>query len=438
MRTSVYVQCPSAVLAAALTAALVSGIHADLAGTLTVTDRTEVRLRVYQGETVPGVDAVNAPGLRLDVVTGERVSYSLGYFPMFTLEDMEEGLQPLIFQTVSTGMSWRVTPRFRLSLGEDGSYGSQNYSFLTPTAAPTAVPGAPPASTPTLQLLPGAETLLYGSSRSSVSMQYQAARHLQITLTPTYFVGGGLDAASREAIPRQNAPRVELGIAALVDRRDSLTTSMDATDTSFTARQCDPTTGGDPTAISLALTPYATCKPHNDLANVSEIWRRQLGRTDNLAIGAGVTGAHVKLDPGGERNVLFPTAAVTLIHRFHADDGTHGELTADVRVAPIIDVRFGTIDQRAQAVLGCKWKGVRATYTLGVGATQSLPPSEAGAVTFIGVSGEALYAIGTDKRFDFGGGYRGAWQTQQPESPFFSNVFYAVFVYHEPAMRLWP
>ena len=40
-------------LAAALIA-LHSGSYADLTGTLTIVDRTEVRTRNYQGETEPG------------------------------------------------------------------------------------------------------------------------------------------------------------------------------------------------------------------------------------------------------------------------------------------------------------------------------------------------------------------------------------------------
>lgn len=426
-------------LAAALIAAVNCGVHADVAGTLTVSDRSEVRLRLYQGETQPGVDTVNAPGVRLDMA-GERVSYSLAYSPSLTLVDMELGLDPLVFQTVSAGMSWLVARHFRLSLGEDASYGLQNYTFLTPTAAPTAVPGAPPPTTPTpaLQLLPGAETLLYGSSRSSATMQLQAARHLQIALLPSYFVGGGLDVASRDEIPRQNTPRLELDVTGILDRRDSLTTTVAATDTAFTSRPCDPTTGGDPTIASLELTPNARCKPHNDLLEASEIWRGRLTRVDDLALFAGATGAHVRLDPGGDREILFPTGGATLIHHFHDEEGTRGEISVDVRVAPIIDVRFGTIDQRAQAVLACKWKGPRSTITVGAGATESLPPTELGAVTYLGVSGEMLHALGTDKRFEIGGGYRGAWQTQAPASPFFSNVFYAAFVYHEPALRLWP
>jgi hypothetical protein len=420
------------VLAAALIA-LHSGSYADLTGTLTIVDRTEVRTRNYQGETEPAFDAVNTPGARLDLV-GRTVAFSLGYFPSFTLADLELGLHPQLFQTISSAVSWRATRRLRLSLGEDGSYGLQNYAYLNPPTEPTAVSGAPVAAPAALQLLPGAQTIRYGSSRSWASMEVRASRDLQLTLSPSCFIGGGLDSASREAIPLQTTPRVQLDVMAILDRRDTITTTFAAVDSTFTAFPCDPSTGGPPTAASLALTPNATCAPHDDLVEASETWRRRLTRSDEIALAAGVSAARGRFDLAGERTVVLPTGAATVLHRF----AEHGELTAELRVAPVIDVRYGIIDERGQARVACKWTLARLVFAVSGGFTQSLPASEVNAVTFAGADAESRYAIGSDKRFEVGAGLRGAWQQQQPYSPFFSDVVYAVFVYHEPALRLWP
>ena len=218
---------PAALLAAALIALAGSGSAADLVSTLTVVDRNEVRARAVQGQAT-GYDAATTPGARLDL-TGQRVSYSLSYFPSFALQDIELSVQPQVFQTGSARMSWIATRDLRISLSEDGTYGRQNYSALSPT--PTAGAAAPaPATPPTIQLLPASLTVLTGSSRSAASVQYRAARPLTLTLSPSYFVGGGLDAPSRLAIPLQTSPRLRLDAAYALDRRSTLTWTLAATD----------------------------------------------------------------------------------------------------------------------------------------------------------------------------------------------------------------
>lgn len=416
-------------LAAALIALAGAGYHADLTGTLTLSDRSEVRVRTFEGETQPGVDAVTTPGIRLDLV-GRRVSYSLGYSIGLTLQDLELGVEPQVFQTLSSRMSWLATRELRLSLSEDGTYGTYNYSALVP--APTTVSG-PPATPATIQLLPGAETILYGSSRSTATAQLRATRALTLTLSPSYFVGGGLNEASRAVIPLETAPRLELAAGYTVDRRNSLFTTLAVTDSAFTAAACGPTAGAVATNA-----PVATCTPHNDLVEVSESWRIRLSRVDDVSLAIGATGTDSRGEATGDGTHVFPTASATWLHAVRDSASSGGTVSADVRVMPVIDVRYGTVDQRAQARLAWTWKTRRVTFSTDLGFTESLPPSEPEAATFVGGGVELLYSLDRSRRFDLGGGDRGAWQSQAPTPAFFTNVAYAVLIYHEPALRLWP
>jgi hypothetical protein len=417
-------------LAAVLIALAGSGTAADLVTTLTVVDRNEVRARAVQGQPT-GYDAATTPGARLDL-TGRRVSYALSYFPSFALQDLELGVQPQVFQTGSARVAWIASRELRLSFSEDGTYGRQNYSALSPT--PTAGAAAPaPVSPPAIQLVPGAQTILTGSARTAASLELRAARFLTLTLAPSYFVGGGLDSTSQASIPLQSTPHVQLGAAYTLERRSTLTWTLGATDSRFSAFACDTTTG------LASLTANGTCAPHDDLVESSMTWRRQLTREDDLALAAGFTATYSHVHAGDDVTNEFPTGSLTWNHHLDASVNARSDVSTDLRVAPVIDLRSGIIDQRAQARLAWVAHEARETFSADLVFTQSLPPSEANAVTFAGTDLEALFGLDEDRRFDVGAGYRGAWQEQQGiANPFFTNVVYAVLVYHEPAIRLSP
>ena len=250
---------------------------------------------------------MNTPGARLDLV-GRTVAFSLGYFPSlaggFGARAAPPALPDALFGRLvgalrdasesRSAKTARRPPKLRVSQPADRAHGR------------LGCPGTSPAA---LQLLPGAQTIRYGSSRSlGVDGGARVARSAAHVVTKLlhrrwsrHCFARGYPVADHAARPARRHGDSH--------RRNTITTTFAAVDSTFTAFPCDPSTGGPPTAASLALTPNATCAPHDDFVEPSETWRRRLTRSDELALAAGVSAARGRFDLAGERTVVLPTGA---------------------------------------------------------------------------------------------------------------------------------
>src|SRR6185437_3751350 len=125
-------------------------LAADLAGTLTVSDRTELRVRVPG--TAPEIASVDAD-TALDVevaLASRRWAASLSYTPRFTLWDLaDSAFTPTALQGGRAHVEW-IGHHARLSVEENASYGATSFAAtsLAPGPAAPGEEGQPPRVQP--------------------------------------------------------------------------------------------------------------------------------------------------------------------------------------------------------------------------------------------------------------------------------------------------
>src|SRR5262249_14167454 len=109
---------------------------ADLAGTLDVSDRTELRARVPSPiGAAASVDAETAVTARLNL-SRRQVSIMLAYMPTLTLWDIESASRVLSLLNGGEGrLEWRGK-HASLFLSEAASYGGTSFASFAPVPGP--------------------------------------------------------------------------------------------------------------------------------------------------------------------------------------------------------------------------------------------------------------------------------------------------------------
>jgi hypothetical protein len=391
-------------------------VLADYYGTFDLSNRTEVRGRYTQ---VTGAAAGSpTPNPSLDLVdiaatqlrARSRVSeLSLAYSVLGVLGDVEVGAVPQAIQSADARATWHDR-RVRLDLGESAQYGVQNSAFLLAAPAPATPGGAmPPASaTPGVQLLAPPGSIDFGGSRTSLGSELRVTRRWLGSLRVEYGVQGGLGASSQALLPLVRGPRAEAGADFRASRIDSLATRASVLRSDTSTAPCYP--------ALLGVTAGDTCAPTAEAGELREVWRHNLTREDTATATAGASYVHARLRPADSfRDVVYPLAVIGFEHATGRETA-RSVFRAEGQIAPVVDLRTGAIDERAQTTvsLTAPLRSVLLSGTLA--AARSLDSPFIQPVTVVQAACEAEYRV--DRYIGVGGGLRYAWQHQDPIGTF--------------------
>jgi hypothetical protein len=450
---------------------------ADVAGTVDLSNRTEFRLREQATSLAaplpavsalpagtpyttvnaaagtaatpvtvgnPGYDLVDIPTLRIDMKEHEWESI-LDYSPFIILPDLELGFQtPQVLNSADLGVFWHDR-RVRLGLVEYGQYGEENSLYL---GASGTTP--PPAGGSTVQLLATPSTINYGSSRTDLTTRVIFSRRWLGTSVLEYFAQGGLDSASRAVLPIVSGPRAEAVGAFKGTRLDTFETKWTglvsmtsgaiatAAPTATTTTTTPITTAAAPvsTCVTGLITPLpvgAECSPEALSMGLTETWRRQLSRHSEGWLGAGPGIVFARLGPEfAYSNAVYPTAAAGFQYRSSVEQ-VRTVLRLDAQLAPLVDVRTGIIDNRAQATLSLTLPLRDVTMIGALSGTRSIDSLYTEPVTSVQGNFEIEYRI--ERWFGFGGGVRYAWQEQPTVGTFSTGLLFVQATFRSPTLR---
>jgi hypothetical protein len=396
-------------------------VLADYAGTLDVANRTEVRTRVTQGsQTNPGVDFSDNPSARLGL-RDRSWEHTLEYSPLLLLPDVELGSPPLLLQTGDASTTWH-NRWVQLGLSEFGAYGEENSAFL-PTA-PAGAPGTPI----TVQALPQPITLFYGYSDTSLTSRLRVARRWVASTSLDYVLQGGLTQSSRLVTPLLEGPRATATLGYTATRVDTVETRASGLVSQSTAAPCGAT-------VIPFLPPggSTTCAARTDTAQAAEVWRHRFARRTEASIGAGAAVVHVKQRPEDRfTNIVYPVATASFEHG-RTIEAQRALLRIDAQLAPIIDVLTGTADYRAQGSVNASLPIEHATLRGSLAATRSVQSRFFQPVTF--ASGQADIDYRFTRYLSAGGGFRAAYQEQQPFGSFWTGMLFVEATVRMPSVR---
>jgi hypothetical protein len=392
------------------------------AGTATLSDRFEVRGRDTAG--VLGVDLADVPTAHLGV-TNRRWEYTLDYSALAILPDVELGVSPQLLQSGDIGVSWR-NRRVRIGLTEYATYGQSNSTYLLGGPATTVV--QPVTPTPVgggPQLLAQPATLLFGSSRTVLASQLAFSRRWSGTASIEYDVQGGLDAASQAYLPFVSGPRADATATYALTQVDSLQTRASALESSASSSPCSP--------VAINVPPGSSCDPAVQEVLVTETWQHRLSRTWQSALGAGASYLRARLrDEQPYEQFVYPVGSAS-IERVTGPLENRNIIRLEALVSPVLDVRIGVLDERAQATFDVSQRFRNTTVRGRVAAARSIESPLVEPATFFQTSLE------TDVRLSpivsVGGGIRYAWQEQAPLGAFSGGFVFAGVTFSAPEIR---
>jgi hypothetical protein len=401
-------------------------VLADYAGTVNLSNRTEVRGRHTQGaDPDPSLDLVDIPAARIDI-RAHRWNYSLGYSAAIVLPAVQEELVPQVLQFGDVGATFQYR-RVRIGLAEYGGYGEQNSAHLIQEPAPAGGPSAPPPSGGAggpAPLLPNPAVLRFGSSRTVLTAELQLTRRWLGASSVEYGVAGGVDEDSRALLPFVRGPRAEARASFSATRLDSLETRASVLRTDTSTAPCS--------AAVRDAAPGASCSPTAEAAQLTESWQRRLTRRAQLSVGAGASVVGVRLlpeDPFVEK--VFPVALASFQHERQRNLPT--SLRLEAQVGPLLDVRTGIVDELAQATLDSRLTIRPVTLIFTLGATHSLGSQFVEAAGSLQGSFEAEYRV--DDYVSLGTGVRYAWQEQGGVQTFSGGSAFAQVTLRAPPAR---
>jgi len=411
-------------------------LAADLATTLDLSERSEVRLRSTQQAGAAnqlGLDVLEQPEARL-YAHDRRWDLTLDYSAQLVLPDLELGLAPLLLQTGSVGAAWH-SREWRLSINEAATYGLQNSAYLLSTQpvqsaqSTQPVPGQPTPVTPLATAPPA--TILFGSTRTTGTATYSFDRFTTMTVGGGYFLYGGLDAASQATLPEQTGEQALAVFDRRLTRSDTLETALNAQRIDFTRTPCIPQTGPiDPTVL---------CTPSDELAQGIERLRHTLSRTETLTVGAGAAIGAVREQPDVPYHVAYFPVAEALYTRQLERVGTQldregSSLSVTARLAPYVDPLTGIV---LNALLGnvslVERLSPQLTLTVTVGASQNLPASDPAAASI--ARGDVSMDYRVNRRVLLTVGERSFWENENGLGSFATAIGYVAVTVREPTLR---
>jgi hypothetical protein len=460
---------------------VIAVLAAQYAGTLDLSDMTRADVRVTQdcqastAVLPPGTPRCTGPSPPVATKVPEQVlvagdlstiltarlrvndrrwDYALTSSTTATAPDFEIGFYPEFFESVSASVGWhnRFTNVF---VSEVGSYGQLNSAFLfalpaTPTSAASSTsPGTPPqqattgqatatAQPGTLQAVPAAGSIDFGSSSTNANISTSVSRRVTLGLSGGYTTGGGLTAYARSVLPLQYGPVAAATMSYAFWPNDSLSTLARAQD-SFTSGPCSivaPATGMGVMGL-VTEEPSGQCEVEAPIAQLEERLRHQLSPTATLTLGAGAAAYETpEYFATVMRKVvaIVPVASAGLSEILDVE-GTSA-LALYAQLAPFADVRTGLPSDRVQidASLIDQFTPT-AIATLKASLLQSVP-FVADPYPLTAVSGAAEVKFHVVRQWlDVAIGQQELWQSQTGYGTLFSFIGYVNATVRAPTFQ---
>ena len=328
----------------ALIAALVGAPASAVDVRYGVSVRTDARARTPLvgdvGTTVTG-DLELTP--RADLALGvDSSTFSAMYSPTLVWREPQTGGRFLPLHRARLAFDTRWS-RANLTVAQEGAYGLTDVGFLR---QPNDSVPAGEVQTQTLGIVP------YLRSATLLNLEARPNDVLSAGLSAAYLVSGSLESL---AMPLQYGPMVSLRARLAVSRTDGLTTQAQASQATFVTGQ------------------------EQFIAQLWEIWDRQVSRTVSFNSGAGIalTREQVIARQGipGTYSELLPIALASLSW----NDVLAGQpllLTTSLRMAPFADRFTANVYERIEARVAGQWRpGKDWIATTAVGAAQAVPIS---------------------------------------------------------------
>jgi hypothetical protein len=416
-------------------------LAADIAATLDLSDRTEVRARsLQQGGTVSGsgpglsplgVDVATLGDLRLRA-TDRRWDYSVAYSVSLIAPDIELGLTPQVLQLASVSATWH--DRFvRIGVREDATYGLENSAYLVPTQLPaqTTTPGAPP---PSLQAAPAPQTITLGSSRTTLTSGLMFDRRTRASASVEYVLSGGLDTASQAQLPFQTGPRASADFTYAVSRSDTVITAVTAQQSDFSVSACPPPAGP---AASISLGGFSastTCQLSDRIGQVTEGYRHKLSRSAGVSASAGAAVAAVRLHPQDTfGNSFYPIGEASFTDVLTRAGDT---VTLFARYWPAVDIRTGLVLSSLQVESTLQEHITRLlALRFATGVAQSIPTDQPAAATILHGDVGVEYQADRSRWLALSLGERMYWQNQNGLGSFLSAFGYVAVTVRERTLH---
>lgn len=422
-------------------------LPAQTAATLTLTDRSEARVRTDSaatpGQPTAGVDLETTPEARL-AFTAPQWEGLADDSLVLTAPDLEllgsPQSSPTALNIGTFEVGWHDR-RVRLQLNESAIYGEQNYGYLSTIGAPTPTPGtatagATPTGAPVQTRFFNPGDVHVGSSQTMLTTRATLDRRWLLIGSIGYAWGGGLDSAQTQiartgqVIPIETSPSAMAQVDYRLSRLDDLRPIVAARRVdAFNAQCAAPLT---PIVTTAAL---KTCDPETNEADASMDWLRKWSRTVTGELGAGAALVRDRTDTNAPYTTRpFPTGLAILTERFESN-GQPDSLIEEVRLGPTVDLVSGLVTQTLAGLASAVILDGRRTVLLDAGFSQTLPPSDPGAFTALEGRVEARQHLGL--RFDVGAGERLVWQHQSASGSLLAaheilTVSYVDLIVHEP------
>jgi hypothetical protein len=390
-------------------------IAGDLGATLTLSDRTETRLRdPGDAPTGPSIDVATMPVARL-VVASPRTALTLAYTPRLTLWDVNDvGVRPLWLDEGSVRIESHDA-HTTLSLEEDASYGSMSFAALTFTPGPQGTP-------PPVDVVPSSQIIEFESTSTTLRSLTRVTRW-EFGSSVGYQLSGGADSMSRSIIPLQKGPLAEATATFSASPVDRLATILTGEETAFSSG------------------------PEILLGEEDEVWKRRWSPVTETDATLGISEARVRAAAFAPSYGQTDPVAEVVLEQSILTDADRVTIRVGSRLGPVVNRLLGIVDERIQGTLLSKWTHGRLAASAFAGAQQSVPTGGPDATELItgelGLSYEATEAAA----FDIG--VRGLWQrASQPivsaatpggtdvEATVVQGIVFVGVTLRAPAMRL--
>lgn len=362
-------------------------VAADV-GTVTITDRTEVRGRTPDPVTNTGAFDVDTTFDARGLLQGRRTAFTLEYVPRFTFLDLNGGTNATAaVQNGFLGLAaWKPTSKVEIDLREQGYYGVSAFTSLSALNAPGSTPtmpvGGQPVPTPTTQQVPQVQTILTMSSNTSVLTVLQL-RPWTVLATVGYQMAGGANDQARLSVPFQQGPLAQATGDYKLDARNHLVTVATGTETRFTPI--------DNEALVLVL---------------EEQWRHHLAKQTDLMLGAG--GSYTRATTGPNQPYATTpggTGEVSIQKGWLHGNKQGVTLSLDVRLSPVVSVLTGIVDERVQTTASASWNVRRFGLRASGAYIESIDQSTYYGVTLVTTELDASYQLTKALTVDVGSRY---------------------------------
>jgi hypothetical protein len=358
---------------------------ADIAASVALSDRTEMRVR-QPGDipTEPSLDVSTVPDARL-TLAWPQLGFTLRYDPRLTYWDVTQvGARPTWLNEGSAHLDWHASPVVTLSLDEEASYGATSFAGLVFSPVPEG-------TQPRVDVIPSSQILLLESSSTTLG-SHVTLRRWDFRSEVGYQLSGGADDSARAILPLQRGPLADAVLTYATSHVDHVATTLSASETTFSSG------------------------PQITLAEGDESWRRAWSAVTETDVTVGFSGARERVGPyATAASETDPVAEVVLEQRVLSRED---RLTFRVgaRLGPVINRLLGIVDERVQGTLVSNWiHGPFTVHALG-GAEQSVPTDGPNATTLY--TGELSLSYAAVEGVVFDMGVRGLWQrAAQPLTP---------------------